>query len=179
MARASLDDEDAWEDDFQTLHMPVCYIVWWDGGGCGEPATERMEAPRRSPGWPHYQVDIGEEEKMLESIDTTWRATCWLQLAVQGIADDEVPWYELVIPLMSGIKGQAPPRGMELEPQGSRGGCLPTCPHCPQHQTIHDHGQSGRGCGGATLVCGLLPCTAADGQGSMWVEMGMASKGGT
>ena len=28
MARASLDDEDAWEDDFQTPHMPVCHIVW-------------------------------------------------------------------------------------------------------------------------------------------------------
>ena len=44
MARASLDDVDAWEDDFQTPHMPVCSIVWQDGGGCREPAMERMEA---------------------------------------------------------------------------------------------------------------------------------------
>ena len=28
MARASLNDEDAWEDDFQTLHMPVHCVVW-------------------------------------------------------------------------------------------------------------------------------------------------------
>ena len=27
MAGASLDDEDAWEDDFQTLHTPVCCVV--------------------------------------------------------------------------------------------------------------------------------------------------------
>ena len=40
-------------------------------------------------------------------VDPTWRTTCWLQLAVQGISDDEVPWYELVIPLMVGTKGAA------------------------------------------------------------------------
>ena len=44
---------------------------------------------------------------MLESIDPTWRATHWLQLVVQGIVDDEVPWYELVIPLTSGVEGAA------------------------------------------------------------------------
>ena len=44
---------------------------------------------------------------MLESIDPTWRATHWLQLAVQGIAEDEVPWYELVFPLTSGGEGAA------------------------------------------------------------------------
>ena len=109
MAQASLDDEDMWEDDFQTLHMPVCHVVWWDGGGHGEPATERMEASRGSPNWQqYYQVDIGEEEvEMLESIDPNWRATHWLQLAVQGITEDEVPWYELVIPLTSGPEGAA------------------------------------------------------------------------
>ena len=63
MARASLDNEDAWEDDFQTLHTPVCRVVWWDGDSHGEPATERMEASRGSPSWqPYYQVDVGEEE---------------------------------------------------------------------------------------------------------------------
>ena len=51
MAWASLDDEDAWEDDFQTPHMPVCRIVRRDGGGCREPAPEWMDASRRSPGW--------------------------------------------------------------------------------------------------------------------------------
>ena len=42
---------------------------------------------------------------MLETVDPTWRATRWLQLAVQGISDDEVPWYELITPLMVGAKG--------------------------------------------------------------------------
>ena len=60
------------------------------------------------PGWrTGYQVDIGEEEAMLETIDPTWRTTCWLQLAVQGISDDEVPWYEFVIPLTEGTEGAA------------------------------------------------------------------------
>ena len=108
MAQASLDDEDAWEDDFQTQHMPVCHVVQQDGGGRGEPATGRMEASRGSPGWqPCYQVDIGEEKAMLEFIDPTWRATCWPQLAVQVIVEDEVPWYELVIPLTLGADGAA------------------------------------------------------------------------
>ena len=128
MAHASLDDEDAWEDDFQTPHTPVCHIVWQDGGL----ATGRMEASRGSPGsCPCYQVDIGEEEVTIKSIDLTWRTTCWLQLVVQSITDDEVPWYELVIPLTLGMEGTA---------QGSMEGHLPTCPHCPQHRTIHDHG---------------------------------------
>ena len=109
MARASLDDEDTWEDDFQTPHMPIYHIVQWDEGSCRELVAERMEASRGSPGWQlYYQVDIGEEEaEMLESIDPNWRATHWLQLVVQGIAEDEVPWYELVIPLTSGVEGTA------------------------------------------------------------------------
>ena len=44
---------------------------------------------------------------MLESIDPHWRATRWLQVTVQGIAEEEVPWYKLVIPLMSGAEGTA------------------------------------------------------------------------
>ena len=44
---------------------------------------------------------------MLEYIDPHWRATCWLQVAVQGIAEEEVPWYELVTPLTSGVEGVA------------------------------------------------------------------------
>ena len=44
---------------------------------------------------------------MLKTINPTWRTTCWLQLVVQGISDDEVPWYELVIPLMVGTEGTA------------------------------------------------------------------------
>ena len=52
-------------------------------------------------------MDIGDEEVTLESIDPTWRPTCWLQLVVQGISDNEVPWYELVIPLTLGVEGTA------------------------------------------------------------------------
>ena len=44
---------------------------------------------------------------MLGTVDPTWRTTHWLQLVVQGILDDEVPWYELVIPLMVGTEGTA------------------------------------------------------------------------
>ena len=43
----------------------------------------------------------------LRPIDPTWRTTHWLQLVVQGISDDKVPWYELVIPLMVGTEGAA------------------------------------------------------------------------
>ena len=110
MAQASLNDEDAWDGDFQTPHMPVHHIVWGEDSSHGEPVDGRMEASRRSPSWrPGYQVDIGEEETMLETIDPTWRPTHWLQLAVHGISDDEVPWYELVIPLTVGTEGIALP----------------------------------------------------------------------
>ena len=72
MAWASLDDEDTWEDAFQTPRMPVCHVVQWDGGTHGELAAGRMEASQGSPDWhPCYQVDIGEAEVMLKSIDLT------------------------------------------------------------------------------------------------------------
>ena len=104
---ASLDD-DAWDDDFQTPHTPVHHIVQRKGDGCRELVEGRMESSRGSPGWQTgYQVDIGEQEAMLETIDPTWRTTHWLQLAVQGISDDEVPWYEFIIPLMVGTEGMA------------------------------------------------------------------------
>ena len=44
---------------------------------------------------------------MLEMVDPTWRTTRWLQLAVQGISDEEVPWYKYVTPLMTGAEGTA------------------------------------------------------------------------
>ena len=51
-------------------------------------------------------MDVDEEEvEMLESIDPHWGATRWFQMAVQGIAKEEVPWYELVTPLMLGAEG--------------------------------------------------------------------------
>ena len=70
---------------------------------------ERMEASGGSPTWQAFvQVDIGEEEpETLEDIDPHWRAMCWLQVAVQGIVEEEVPWYELVTPLTSRMEGAA------------------------------------------------------------------------
>ena len=44
---------------------------------------------------------------MLECIDPHWRAMRWLQVAVQGIAKEEVPWYKLVTPLTSGAEGMS------------------------------------------------------------------------
>ena len=44
---------------------------------------------------------------MLETVDPTWRATHWLQLVVQGISDDEVPWHNLVTPLTVETEGVA------------------------------------------------------------------------
>ena len=104
-ARAFLDKDDALEDDFQTPHTPVCHVVWREDDGCGSPAEGRPESSRGSPGQQtEYQVDIGEEGDTLETVDSTWRTTHWLQLAVQGISDDEVPWAECVIPLTVGTE---------------------------------------------------------------------------
>ena len=61
---------------------------------------------------------------MLECINPHWRATRWLQVAVQGIAKEEVPWYMLVTPLTSGAEGAAM--------------SLPTCPNHPQYWSVYD-----------------------------------------
>ena len=53
-------------------------------------------------------MDIGKEEpETLEEIDPCWRAKQWLQVAIQGIMDKEVPWHELLAPLTSGVEGMA------------------------------------------------------------------------
>ena len=52
-------------------------------------------------------MDIGKEGDTLETIDPTWRTTRWLQLAAQGILDDEVPWAKCVIPLTMGTEDTA------------------------------------------------------------------------
>ena len=63
-----------------------------------------MEDSRGSPAWWSFvQVDISEEEpKTLEEIDPHWRAKQWLQVAIQGITDEEVLWHGLLTPLTSG-----------------------------------------------------------------------------
>ena len=108
MARASLNQDEAQEDDFQTQHMPVHHMMWWENDSHRSSAEGRLELSGGSPGQQTgYQIDIGEEEEMLEMVDPTWRATRWLQLVVQGILDDEMPWYDLVTPLMVGTEGAA------------------------------------------------------------------------
>ena len=43
----------------------------------------------------------------MEEIDPHWRAKWWLQVAAQGITDEEVRWHELLTPLTSGVEGTA------------------------------------------------------------------------
>ena len=108
MAQASLEEDNAWEDDFQTSHTPVCHVVWWEDDGHRCLAEGRPESSRGSPGQQtEYQVDIGEEEDTLDTVYPTWRTTHWLHLVVQGISDDEVPWYEFGTPLTVGTEGEA------------------------------------------------------------------------
>ena len=53
-------------------------------------------------------MDISEEDpETLEEIDTHWRAQWWLQVATQGIRDEEVPWHNLLALLTSGAEGVA------------------------------------------------------------------------
>ena len=107
-ARALLDQDEALEDDFQTQHTPVHHVMWQEDNGHQSSAEGGLEYSRGSPRqWTEFQIDIGEEEETLETVDPTWRASHWLQLVVQGISDDEVPWYDLITPLMVGAKGVA------------------------------------------------------------------------
>ena len=88
--------------------MLVCHVMWREDNSCQSSAEGRLQHSRGSPGQQTgYQLDIGEEEEMLETVNPTWRATHWLQLVVQGISDDEVPWYDLVTLLMVGTKSMA------------------------------------------------------------------------
>ena len=50
MARAFLNDDDAWDDDFQTPHTPVHCIVQREDDGHRELVDGRMESLRGSPG---------------------------------------------------------------------------------------------------------------------------------
>ena len=88
--------------------MPVCRVRWWRDSSSRSSARGGLECSGGSPGQrASYRLDIGEEEETLETVDPTWRTTRWLQLVVQGISDDEVPWYEYVAPLTSGAEGAA------------------------------------------------------------------------
>ena len=108
MALASLDQDEALEDGFQTQHTPVCHVKRRGDSGSGSSAGGGLECSGGSLGqWVAYRLDIGEEEETLETVDLTWQTSRWLQLVVQGISDNEVPWYECIAPLMSGAEGVA------------------------------------------------------------------------
>ena len=136
----------------------------------GWPAVESMEASGGSPSWQSFfQVDVGEEEpETLEDINPHWRAMCWLQVAVQGIAKEEVPWYKLVTPLTLGAEGVALSLAKHLLTAWWWN--IKVCGEddCPPPPTILNIGQfmtdeETAGCGRATLVHGLFPCIAAGG----------------
>ena len=53
-------------------------------------------------------MDISEEgPETLAEIDASWRAKWWLEVAPQGIRDEEVQWHDLLTPLTSGAEGTA------------------------------------------------------------------------
>ena len=82
-AQALLNQDEALGDNFQTQHMPVHYVMQWEDDGHRSSAKGRLEYSGGSPGqWTEYQVDIGKEEGMLETVNPTWRTTHWLQLVV-------------------------------------------------------------------------------------------------
>ena len=89
--------------------MLVRHVMRWEDNGHRSSAEGSLECSRGSPGQrTGYHIDISEEdEETLETVDPIWWTTHWLQLAVQGILDDEVPWYEYVTPLMMGAEGVA------------------------------------------------------------------------
>ena len=107
-ALASLDQDEVLEDDFQTQHTPVHRVKQQGDSGGGASAGGGPECSGGSPGQRAvYHLDIGKEEETLETVDPTWRTTRWLQLVVQGISEDEVPWYEYVMLLTLGAEGAA------------------------------------------------------------------------
>ena len=88
-------------------HTPQ-YATWLDEMGNWPQSKWRLLGGGSSAWQSFVQVDIGKEEPgTLEEIDPHWRATQWLQVAIQGITDEEGPWYELVTLLTSGVEGAA------------------------------------------------------------------------
>ena len=91
-------------------HTPQ-YTMWLDkkGVAMGNQLLSEWRLPWGSPAWQAIvQVDIGKKEpKTLEEINPHWRTMWWLQVAIQGITDEEVPWHKLAAPLTSGAEGMA------------------------------------------------------------------------
>ena len=161
-ARALLNYDKAFEDDFQTQHILVRRVMWWEDNSHRSSAEGHLECSGGSPGqWAGYCMDISEEEELLETVDPTWWTTHWLQLAVHNISDDEVPWYA-----DDGGRGccsltsQVPPCHLVVECKGAGAGHLPTCSDCPEHRTVHDMGRGTKRCEQLTMVRGILLCLA-------------------
>ena len=91
-------------------HTPQ-YAMWLDRRGVARgnlPLREWRLLGESPAWWTFVQVDISKEEpETLEEIDPHWRAKQWLQVAVQGIMDEEVLWHELLTLLTSGAEGMA------------------------------------------------------------------------
>ena len=69
MAQASLDQDEALEEDFQTQHTPFCHVMQPEDNGHRSSAEGRLEYCRGGPGqWTEYKIDIGKEEGMLETV---------------------------------------------------------------------------------------------------------------
>ena len=89
MAQASLDHDEALEDDFQTQHTPVHHVMQWEDTSHQSSAKGRLECSRGSSRqWTGYHIDIGEEEEMLETVippgelhaDCSWRSRAfWMR----------------------------------------------------------------------------------------------------
>ena len=107
VAQALLNDDEDGEEDFQPPHTPVHCVVRSEEGGQGEPAVKQMEASGGSLAWQFVaHVDIHKEgPETLAEIDASWRAKQWLEVATQGIRDEEVPWHDLLTLLTSGAEG--------------------------------------------------------------------------
>ena len=96
-------------------------------------------------------MDIGEEEpETLGQIDANWRAKQWLEVAAQGIGDEEVPWHNLLGPLTSGAEGTAKALARHLvvtwrwniKVRG-KGVCLPAAMMLNIGQFLHDQETEG------------------------------------
>ena len=84
-ALASLNQDEALEDDFQTQHMLVYHLRWWGDSGSGSSARGGLECSGGSPGQQAaYCLNIGKEEETLETVDPTWQTTQLAMAVTEG-----------------------------------------------------------------------------------------------
>ena len=143
-----------------------------------------MEVSGGSPAWQFIAcMDISEEgPETLVEINASWRAKQWLEVAAEGIRDEEVPWHNLLAPLTSGAEGTTKALAKclvavwrwNIKVQGEQVYLpTPTVLNIGQFLTDQETGRLGR----ATLVCGLLPHATKSGRGSLQKEVGHTVRG--